>query len=227
MTEFNSYWPSGPTGTNNLDDDLVMPWWIPGWTSQNGTNSQYDPSTGTEIGPNPDYVVVADKGQFVGAAFPKNLNFLRITGTFVDPNSSGIPGFITVFMSDNITVEDGGNYYRLPQRLTGTMNFPPYLAYNNWGSGMLYLGFGRLDITVFCTDQTVSGSTITTDGGQPFTYWVVEHFMGGRQYQITAPSASSPGPVDINSLIVSGSIRKYNFDPANPMGNELIPMDFC
>lgn len=207
MTTPNSYWPAY-LGTFNADDTLVQPWWIPGWTAQ----------------AIPEDTVVAGHETGLGVNFPSNLAFVSITGNYADTNSSGIAGFLTLMMSDSIMVEDAGKYYRLPQRLTGTMNEAMPFAYNNWGNGILYLRLGRLNIEVFATDQTASGSSITTDSGQPFTYWVTEHMLAGRTYQITVPSSASPGPADINSLIIPGTVRPYKYDPVNPMGNMLIPV---
>lgn len=207
MTTPNSYWPSY-NGTFNADDTLVQPWWIPGWTAQ---------AAGADS-------VVAGSGNVLGPGFPSNLAFVTVTGEYFDGNSSGIPGFLTVMMSDGITVVDGANSFRMPQRLTGTMNFALPFAYNNWGNGILYLRLGRLSMEVFATDQTTSGSAITTDSGSPLTYWVTEHMLGGRTFQVSVPSASAPGPVDINSLIVPGSVQPYAYDPVNPMGNSLIPV---
>lgn len=195
-------------GKANATDDLVQPWLIPGWTAQNI-------AADTEI---------AGTSGFLGPGWPSNLVFTNITGTYFDGNSSGIPGFLTVMMSDNITVVDGSTTLRMPQRLVGFMNQGLPLSYNNFGNGILYLISGRLSIGVFCTDQTSDSSTITTDNGGPLTYWVTEHFLGGRQYQISVPSSGSPGPADINSLIVSGSVTPYAYDPVSPMGSNLIPV---
>lgn len=200
----SSYWPSY-NGTYNADDDLVAPWWVPGWTAQDKIS------------------LVAGTSSFLGPGFPTNLVFVRLTGNYFDTNSSGAGGYLTLLMSDGITVEDDGEYYRLPQRLTGMMNQQTGFSYQNWGNGLLYLRLGRLDVEVFATDQTASGSTITTDSGAPLTYWVTEHMLGGRTYQIQVPSSDSPGPVDINSLIVSGTVQPFRYDPVNPMGNMLIP----
>lgn len=201
------YWPVYD-GKANASDTLVQPWFIKGWNAQ-------------DI---PEDTEVAGTSSFLGPGFPQNLAFTNITGQYFDGNSSGIPGFLTVYMSDNITVVDGSTTFRMPQRLTGTMNQALPLAYNNWGSGTLYLVSGRLNIEVFCTDQTSDSSSITTDSSAPFRYWVTEHFIGGRQFQISVPSSSSPGPVDINSLIVAGSVTPYSYDPTFPMGSNLIPV---
>jgi hypothetical protein len=211
MADINSYFPSY-NGTNNADDPLVTPWWIPGWTSQNRTEAAYE--------------IEASSESITGPGFPTNLSFVRVTGNYFDGNSSGIAGYVTCYMSDSITVTDNDVTYRLPQRLTGSMNFPSNLAYNNFGSGQLFLGRGRLDITLFATDQTTAGATITTDSGAAFGYWVTEHFPQGQQYQIQVPSgdASTTDGVDIHSLIVSGSINPhYRFDPTWPAGNSYIP----
>lgn len=206
MSELNSYWPEY-RGTMNADDPLVAPWWIPGWTAQDKIS------------------IEAGSESLTGPGFPSNLSFCRVTHSYFDPNSSGIPGFLTIMMSDGITVTDGSQTVSMPQRLAGTMNAPNYLAYNNWGNGVLYFGGGFLDITLFCTDQNVAEATVVTNFGQPFTFWVTEHFMGGRQYQITVPSAdAATGPVDLSTLIVAGSVVPYAYDPVNPMGNFLIPI---
>lgn len=200
--------PFVPTynGTYNADDPLVAAWWIPGWTAQHKIS------------------IEAGQESLIGPGFPNNLSFCQITHSYFDPNSSGIGGFLTIMMSDGITVTDGSQTVTMPQRLAGTMNQPQYLAYNNWGNGVLYLGGGFLNITLFCTDQAVAAATVVTDCGQPFTYWVTEHWMGGRQYQIAVPSADASEPVDLSTLIVPGSVQRYAYDPVNPMGNFLIPI---
>jgi hypothetical protein len=194
-------------GTFNADDDLVAPWFIPGWTAQNPIN------------------IDAGSLNLTGPGWPTNLAFVNITGNYFDSNSSGLSGYVTLQMSSGITVEDGGNYYRLPARLTGTMNQNFPFAFNNWGNGMLYLRLGRLDIQVFATDQTTSGSTITADNGSELFYFVTEHWLGGRTFHIQVPSSDAPGPVDINSLIVPGTIGEYKFDPVFPFGNMWTPED--
>jgi hypothetical protein len=208
VTTPNSYFPEY-NGTFNADDPLVQPWWIPGWTAQNIEAK-------TELAVN---------NNLLGPGFPSNLAFVNVTGNFFDPNSSGLSGYLTFMMSSGITVEDNGVYYRLPQRLTGTMNQSYNLAYNNWGNGVIYLVLGRLNMELFATDQTTSGSTITTDNGQAFFYFVTEHWMGGRTYHIQVPSSDAGTSVDIESLIVAGTIRPYQYDPVFPSGNMWTPQD--
>jgi hypothetical protein len=199
VTTPNGYFPSN-NGTFNADDTLVQPWWIPGWTAQ---------------------AIVADtqvaaSSNLLGPGFPTNLAFVNVIGNFFDLNASGLAGFITLKMSDNIVLKDNGVYFRLPQRFTGTMNMATPFAYNNWGSQRLYIRLGRLDILVFATDQTTSGSLIQTDTGNPLFYYVTEHWLGGRTYQIQVPVSSVGTPTDINTLIVPGTIAEYKYDPVFP-----------
>lgn len=206
MTTLNSYWPQYD-GRANATDTLVQPWFVPGWESQN-------------IGAD---TVVAGNNNLFGPGFPSNLAFVNITGNYFDTNSSGLAGYMTIHMSDNITLVDGSNTYRLPKRYTGTMNMSVPFAFNNWGSQRLYLRLGRLDILVFATDQTASGSTITTDSGNALFYFVTEHWLGGRTYHMQVPSTDANTTVDINSLIVPGTINPYRYDPVFPDGNMWTP----
>jgi hypothetical protein len=194
-------------GTYNADDPLVAAWWIPGWTAQDKIN------------------IPANSNNLTGPGWPTNLAFVNITGNYFDSNSSGLSGYVTLMMSSSITIEDNANYFRLPARLTGTMNQSYPFAFNNWGNGRLYVNFGKLSIQVFATDQTASGSTITTDNGNALFYFVTEHWMGGRTFHIQVPSSDAGTAVDINSLIVPGTIGEYQFDPVFPDGNMWTPDD--
>jgi hypothetical protein len=206
VTTPNSY-AFANNGTYNADDPLRAPWWIPGWTAQDKIS------------------IPANNTSFTGPGFPTNLAFVNITGNYFDTNSSPLAGYVTVMMSDNITVVDGSNTFRLPQRYTGSMNQPISFAFNNYGNQRLYLSFGQLNIVVFATDQTASGSTVTTDSGNSFFYFVTEHFIGGRTFHIQVPSTDAGTAVDINSLIVPGTIREYKYDPVFPDGNIWTPED--
>jgi hypothetical protein len=205
VTSPNSY-ADAYDGTFNADDRLVAPWWIPGWTAQDKIS------------------IPVGNNLVVGPGFPTNLAFVTVTGNYFDTNSSPLAGFVTVMMSDNITVQDNGNYYRLPKRYTGAMNQPLAFSFNNWGSNRLYLRLGGLNINVFATDQTASGSAVVTDSGNPFFYYVTEHWIGGRRFQMYVPSSSAASPVDINSLIVPGSIKPYKYDPVFP---DLVDEEYC
>ncbi len=206
MTTPNSY-AMAYNGTYNADDPLRAPWWIPGWTAQD------------------KITILAGDTLTTGPGFPTNLAFVNVTGNYFDTNSSPLAGYVTVMMSDNITVVDNGNTFRLPRRYTGTMNNPIAFAYNNWGSERLYTRLGQLNIFLFATDQTASSSTITTDSGNAFFYFVTEHWMGGRTFHIQVPSTDANETVDINSLIVPGTIEEYKYDPVFPDGNVWTPED--
>ena len=86
---------------------------------------------------------------------------------------------------------------------------------NNWGTGQIYIRRGLVSVTLFATNNC----TIVTDSGNPLTYHVVEHMPSGQQYDISGP-ASLVSPADLRSLIVSGSITPYDYDPISPRGNE-------
>lgn len=192
-------------GVNNADDPLVQPWYIPGWTSQ---DAAADSILAPVPGANPD-------------GFPISLVFAEVTGLFYDGNGSPLGGFVTVLPSDNVTLTTGGVTYRIPARLATQSGGAGYNGFTwaNWGSGTIYLQYGRLRAGLLCTDN----AGMTTDSGNPLTYYVTEHFTGGRSYQITVPS-DSVSPVDINSLIVTGTVCPYKYDPVWPMGNMLQPI---
>lgn len=206
MTTPSGYFPAYD-GRANATDHLVQPWFVPGWEAQNIAAD----------------TVVAGNNNIFGPGFPTNLAFVEVTGNYFDTNGSGLAGYITVMMSDGITVLDGSNTYRLPRRYTGTMSMVTPFGYNNWGSQRLYLRLGRLDIILFATDQTASGSTVTTDSGNSLFYFVTEHWLNGRTYHIQVPSTAAGTVVDINSLIVPGTINEYKYDPVFPDGNMWTP----
>lgn len=190
-------------GQNNADDRLVQPWYIAGWTAQNAA------ADSIEIVP----------GLLTPDGFPAGLVYAEVTGSYFDMDGSALGGFLTLMMSDNVTITAASRTFRMPARLAGQDSTQTGFGRANWGSGVIYLGHGHLGVSLLCTDN----AGLTTDSGQPLTYWVTEHFLGGRVYQISVPSATV-SPVDINSLIVSGTVQPYSYDPVNPMGNWLIPM---
>lgn len=200
----NNYFPTY-NGIANASDTLVQPWFIPGWDAQNIQQ---------------DTKVAIINGQIVGPGFPPNAVFYNVVGNYFDSNGSGLSGFITMKMSDGITMTVSGNTYRLPSRYVGAMDLSIPFAYNNWGSQRLFIRYGRLNISLMATDQASIGGTIICDNGGTLFYWVTEHWLGGRVFQITLPSTAT-SPVDINSLIVPGTIVPYQYDPVNPGGNDL------
>jgi len=63
---------------------------------------------------------------------------------------------------------------------------------------------------------------ITTDSGLPLTYHVIEHFLGGQEFDITVPAATNVGTTFIRDLMISGSAKKYQYDPIFPFGQQSI-----
>jgi hypothetical protein len=186
-------------GANNADDPLVTPWNIQGWTAQAIPQ---------------DTVQVANDLN-APAPLPSNLLYVMVTAQYLDLDNNPLSGFLTFFMSDNVTVTNNGVSYRMPQRFMGRDDTMYPSGMNNWGSGRIYIRRGRMAVTLMTTQNVA----IVTDSGNPLTYHVVEHFMGGTQFDIAIPG-SATSPVDLRSLIVPGSIQPYNYDPAFPMGNE-------
>jgi hypothetical protein len=185
-------------GANNSTDPLVTPWNIMGWSAQAIPM---------------DTIQVANDIN-APAPLPANLVYVQVTAQYLDFDNNPLSGFLSFMMSESITVVSNGITYRLPARLAGRDNSTG-LGISNWGSGKIYIRRGRMSVTLMTTQNTA----IVTDSGQPLTYHVVEHFLGGQQYDISIPN-SAVSPVDLRSLIVPGSITAYGFDPMFPLGNE-------
>ena len=186
-------------GANNADDTLVTPWNIMGWTAQ--------------AIPQDTVEVAADL--FGPSPLPASLVYAQVNAPYYDMDNNPLSGFLTFLMNDSVTITSNGIGYRMPARYAGRDNASTPGGMNNFGTGRIYIRRGLMSVTLMCTDMI----SLVTDSGNPLTYHVVEHFLTGQQYDITLPSASV-SPVDLRSLIVSGSIAPYSYDPAYPMGNE-------
>lgn len=186
-------------GANNQTDTLVTPWNISGWTAQ------AIPADTVQVVP----------GVFSAAPFPSTVVFAQLTASYFDFDSNPLSGFLTFWQADNATLTTGGKSYRLPARYAARDNSMLPGGMNNWGTGRIYIRRGQVSVTLMCTDNT----GIVTDSGAGLSYHVVEHFMGGRQFDITVPMATV-SPADLFSLIVPGSITGYAYDPADPEANE-------
>ena len=184
-------------GATNADDPLVTPWNIAGWTAQ--AISQ-------------DSVQVT---QFIGqnAPFPTNLVYVQVEAPYYDFDQNPLSGFLTFLTSEDFNVTSGGFTYRIPQRYAGVDNAYYAGGRNNRGTGKIYIRNGLVSVTLMATQNVA----IVTDSGLPLTYHVVEHFLGGEQYDISISNSAS-SPVDLRSLIVPGSIVPFDYDPANPLG---------
>lgn len=187
-------------GANNADDPLVTPWNIRGWTAQAIPQ---------------DTVQVANDLN-APSPLPANLLYVQVTAQYLDLDNNPLSGFLTFMMSESITVTSNGISYRLPARLAGRDDTAYPSGQNNWGSGKIYIRRGRMSVTLL-VNQNVA---IVTDSGSPLTYHVIEHFPGGTQFDITIPP-SAVSPVDLRTLVVTGSVQAYSYDPAFPVGAEL------
>ncbi len=204
-----SYPPYYP-GVDTYDQPLVDAWWTPGWNAQTK-----------------DYLVAPTlTGTFPGAP---PVNYLVVTHGYYDDDGSPLPGFLTFLPSDNVTFTSGSSTWRIPARLSGTTTLSPQFTGFQWqqdASGSIYLYQGMLYVRLMCTDT----SGIVTDSGDPLTYTVIEHFLGGQKFSVTTPSADvATEPIDLYSLMVTGSNTPYPFDPTNvlldesPLTTPLVP----
>lgn len=197
MTNFASF--GGVTDYS--DDPILPPWYVPGWTAQNEKN------------------VTAPAPNFINN-LPTNFVYLEVQGTFLDSNGSNIGGYFTFQQSNDLLIQDpSGTYYRVPARMSGNVPWGNQIGWSWEGSGKVYIQFGVLDVILLCTDQPNAASiqiletfSDTQQAGfvQPTTwvYHVKEYIgIGSRTYDISVPSASSPGPVDINTLIIPNTIE--------------------
>lgn len=186
-------------GANNSSDNLVSPWNIQGWTAQ----------------AIPQDTLQVASSLNAPAPLPAVITYAVLSAPYYDLDNNPLSGFLTFMMSESVTVTSGGKSYRLPARYAGRDNSMTPGGMNNWGSGRIYIRNGLLSVTIMCTAAT----GMTTDSGLPLTYHVVEHLEGGQQFDITVPP-STVSPADLRSLIVSGSVAAYSYDPADPMANE-------
>jgi hypothetical protein len=186
-------------GANNSTDPLVTPWNISGWTAQ----------------AIPADTVQVSADLFAASPLPATLIYAQVNASYFDFDNNPMSGLLTFSTSEAFTITSGGKSYRVPARYAGRDNATSPGGMNNFGTGRIYIRLGLMSVTLMCTDAT----GLVTDSGLPLTYHVVEHFMGGQQFDISLPSATI-SPTDLRSLIVPGSITTYAFDPADPMANE-------
>lgn len=187
-------------GTYNADDRLVAPWYIEGWTSQQAAADSIQ-VTPEPFGPSP---------------LPGTLVDVQVTGEYFDFDRNPLSGFLTFLMNDSFTLTSNSKSYRMPARYAGRDNSFYPGGQNNYGSGRIFIRGGQMSVTLFATDN----ANITTDSGNPLTYHVVEHFLGGQQFDISVPEVSV-SPADLYSLMVANSAAPYAFDPASPLTNDL------
>lgn len=174
-----------PITQQTVGEPLANPWYTPGWTSQN-----------------PIYQVIPSNPFSIPGFPPSGAVYITLTGNFFDEDGNPIAGNLTFFPSSPIQLTSTVNGVTvvtiIPQRNVGQSLFDT--AGSFWGSGKIYLKNGVLSVSLLATDN-VAVNMVPTN----FTYHVTESWLGGRSYDILVPSTST-NPVDINSLIVPGSL---------------------
>lgn len=166
---------------DTINEPLVDAWWIPGFTSQA-----------------PSYIYASNPLLANGPGFPSGLDFVAINGSYFDTSGNPLSGYLTFWPSSPLTFDINGHFTYMPQRYAG-LNFS-LIGVNQMGDGKIYLQYGRLYVSVLATNNINMAPSA-------FTYHVRENFVGGNQYDITAPIADDTQIQDIRSLIIPGTIR--------------------
>jgi hypothetical protein len=166
-------------GVDYQNQPLLDAWWTPGWSAQNK-----------------DYVQVP-QASYATAGFPQNLTYVNVTGNFFDTYANPTSGYLTFWPSSALTFTVNGSTTYMPQRFSGANQ--SLLGINQMSDSKIYLWYGQLNVSLLATDNANMSPA-------SFTYHVKEHYYKGRQYDIAVPSADSSTSVDINSLIIPGTI---------------------
>lgn len=196
--------PTYPGIVDYSDNPILPPWFIPGWTSQNeGTTNLPAPLQST-----------------VRSQLPTWLTYVMVTFASDDGNGASLGGYFEFEQSHDLLVTDDTvtptAFFRVPKRLVGeppTLSMGNTLAYNQYGSGKLYLQFGYLQVMLLANDNpdiTIFSNDDNTNPPVSWNYHVREFFKGGKKYDIVVPSAAT-SPVDIHQLMVPGTV-KNNYD---------------
>jgi hypothetical protein len=187
---------------------FLAPWFTRGYTASLGADGAFVYTPLIPTTPlNEDF-----------ADFPSDQSFSLINQRYFNADADPVGGFLTFMPSDDMIITEDDITWRLPRRLSGTETWPaldsgssPW-AFSMEGSGAIYIWRGMLVVKLFATDNP----NLTTFQGQPLTYHVIEHFLNGYEYDITVPTSADT--LDLNSLIIPGTITPYKFDPIYPMG---------
>lgn len=193
----------GP-GIDTWDQPLVDAWFTPGFTAQH-KNQLTAPNNG-----------------ITSANWPVDVPYVHLSHQYMDfGNGNPLGGFLTFWPSSACIFTESGSTWSLIRRPCGVT---PWGVYGNqWNnsysdSGYIFLRFGVLDVYLIASDA----SGLSVLNGHPLTYHVREHWLGGSQFDITAPEASAD-PVDIYSLMVADTQEAYPFDPRAPLTLSLAP----
>lgn len=124
-------------------------------------------------------VWVAQPSEYLYAPFPKELKTVNVSGEFYTTGRRPMSGYLTFEPSSKVTYTPAeGDKFSILPRIT-----------------KCYLDKGSLNVTLLATDN--EGTAPAT-----FTYHVVEHFLGGTEYDINVPK-DSVDQVDITDLIIT------------------------
>lgn len=186
----------------------LPPWYVRGWTVQNERTAN----------------IPAPLKSSVLATLPLDQVSVVVQQNYLDGDQNPLSGYLTFYPSSAFTVVDGGTSYRILQRFLGTQTFPqadvsssPW-AYSTESSGRIFIWGGTVTARLYATDNP----DVTTDDGNPLTYHVIEHFLGGQEFDITLPAATNVTTTSIRDLMITGSAVPYQYDPVNPMGQSSI-----
>ena len=190
--------PQSPgVGTDTWDQPLVDAWFTPGFTAQN------------------HHYLVAAGFTLNATGWPADVPYVHITHTFADMEGNALGGYMTFWPSDTVQYTESGTTWTLPQRLCGVTPWP--VGWNGgyqgsmMDSGKIYLAYGSLNCYQIASDN----ANLVTMSGNPLTFHVIQHWLGGSQFDITTPSASTD-PTDLYSLMVPASQQPYHYDPRQP-----------
>lgn len=202
--------PGIPGATTTAD--YLSAWYTVGYTAQLGPDGTFVYSP-----------LIPSQSPYVDfAQFPSDLTqFTKVTQRYFSPDGDPLGGFLTFMPSSSVTVTENGVTYRIPRRLAGTETWPaldsgvsPW-AFSMEGSGNVYIWLGLLVVKLLPCDS----AEIVTDDGEPLTYHVTEHFIGGKQFDISVPTTTDT--VDLYGAMLPGTMCDAPFDPVNPMGSLL------
>lgn len=170
-------------GPDYSNQPLLPAWYVIGWNAQAPT------------------FLPAPANPFATVPFPSDQVFVEVTAAYYDGNANALGGYLMFEQSEAFTITEGGTTFRIPQRMVGLVPPGAWYGYSYRGSGRVYLFAGKLDTNLLATDNP----SAVTDSGAPLVYHCKEFFLGGRNFDITVPKATT-SPVDLGSLIVTGTI---------------------
>jgi hypothetical protein len=187
---------------------FLAPWFTRGYTSHLGAGGQF---VNTPLIP-------SVPGENTYAQFPSDQAFSVVNQNYFSSDGNPLGGFLTFMPSDDVLITENGVSWRLPARLAGSETWgavdsgvSPW-AFSMEGSGKIYIWQGLLVARLFACDNP----NVETLRGQPLVYHVAEHFLGGYEYDISVPTSSAV--LDLNSLIVPGTLKRFKYDPIFPLG---------